>query len=263
MSEKPRIAASNYSNSAPLIWSFWKGERQSEVELITDAAPARCAEMLRLGHVDAALTPVIEYLNLKDVSVVPEICIGAKSKVRSVVLALKKEAGSGEIESLKNIGSIALDTSSRTSSALAKIIFREFIGSDTEFLNHPPDIDAMLEKTECALLIGDPALRIDRSKYHVFDMAELWRHFTGFGFVFAFWLVRKESADIVDFNLALNEGLGKMDEIYEFYKNSVPLNKNEFSEYLTRNISYRMEDDLKKGMKLYFELVKKSELIAG
>ena len=57
---KPRIAASSYLNSAPLIWSFERGAKRQSVELLTDTAPARCADMLARGAVDGALVPVIE-----------------------------------------------------------------------------------------------------------------------------------------------------------------------------------------------------------
>ena len=67
----PRIAASSYLNTAPLIWSFIHGAQRDAVDLFTDTAPARCAEMLARGEVDAALVPVIEYQRLADVSIVP------------------------------------------------------------------------------------------------------------------------------------------------------------------------------------------------
>src|SRR4051812_12015510 len=82
----PRVAASSYLNTAPLIWSFARGARRGEVELLTDKAPARCADMLARGHVEAALVPVIEYQRLPEASVVPGVCVGAKREVNSVVL---------------------------------------------------------------------------------------------------------------------------------------------------------------------------------
>src|SRR5215211_5358855 len=60
----PRVAASSYLNTAPLVWSFARGQRRGEVELVTDTAPARCADMLARGQVEAALVPVIEYQRL-------------------------------------------------------------------------------------------------------------------------------------------------------------------------------------------------------
>src|SRR5213075_225367 len=82
----PRIAASSYLNTAPLIWSFLYGPKQNAIELFTHEAPARCAEMLASGEVDAALVPVIEYQRIPDIAIVPDVCVGSKTAVRSVVL---------------------------------------------------------------------------------------------------------------------------------------------------------------------------------
>jgi len=84
-----RVAASSYLNTAPLIWSFIHGSQRDAVELFTDTAPARCAEMLGSGEVDVALVPVIEYQRIPDILIVPDVCVGSRSAVRSVVLATK------------------------------------------------------------------------------------------------------------------------------------------------------------------------------
>ncbi|MFL6230632.1 MAG: MqnA/MqnD/SBP family protein, partial [Pyrinomonadaceae bacterium] len=134
----PRVAASSYLNSAPLIWSYTRGSRAASVELLTDAAPARCAEMLARGEVEAALVPVIEYQRLREVAVVPGVCVGARRAVRSVVLATRLDA-------LRDVRRVALDESSRTSAALVRIIFREFLGHDVETVPRRPDVRAMLD----------------------------------------------------------------------------------------------------------------------
>src|SRR5437764_9536049 len=84
-----RVAASSYLNTAPLIWSFINGARRNEVELITDTAPARCADMLARNEVNAALVPVIEYQRIPGLKVVPGVCVGARAIVRSVVLVTR------------------------------------------------------------------------------------------------------------------------------------------------------------------------------
>ncbi|MCV5604875.1 hypothetical protein OFN09_33110, partial [Escherichia coli] len=75
------VAASSYLNSAPLIWSFRRGSLRERVRLWTDAAPARCAEMLARGAVEVALVPVIEYLRLPDALLIPSVCVGAQQRV--------------------------------------------------------------------------------------------------------------------------------------------------------------------------------------
>src|SRR6266508_519873 len=166
----PRIAASSYLNTAPLIWSFIHGSERDLAALFTDTAPARCAEMLATGEVDAALVPVIECQRISDILVVPDVCVGSRSAVRSVVLATK-------LNNLKKVKRIALDDSSRTSVALVKIIFRELLGFEPEWQTLRPDLRSMLEHNDAALIIGDPAMRIPRDRFRVFDLATLWHDY--------------------------------------------------------------------------------------
>src|SRR5205814_8669197 len=173
-------------NTAPLIWSFLHGSQRDAVELLTDASPARCAEMLAHGEVDAALVPVIEYQRIPDLLMVPDVCVGSRSAVRSVVLVSR-------LNNLKKVKRVALDKSSRTSVALVKIIFREFLGFEPQWESAAPDLPSMLTKADAALIIGDPAMKIPRDRFRVFDLATLWHEFTGFGFVFAMWMSRQDS----------------------------------------------------------------------
>jgi chorismate dehydratase len=252
----PRIAASSYLNTAPLIWSFLYGSKQGAVELFTHKAPSRCAEMLSSGEVDAALVPVIEYQRIRDAAIVPGVCVGSRTAVRSVVIASKQN-------NLKKVKRVALDDSSRTSVALVKIIFREFLGFEPEWETAPPDLRSMLEHHDAALIIGDPAMKISREKFRVFDLATLWHDYTGFGFVFAMWMARANSAEQVreiDFAAARDEGLANLDKIAEGYGDET-LTSEAIRDYLTRNIAFQMDEDMMKGLELYFDLARKHELI--
>src|SRR5258705_7326880 len=186
----PRIAASSYLNTAPLVWSFIHGSQRDAVELFTDTAPKRCAEMLVSGEVDAALVPVIEYQRIPDIVIIPNVCVGSRNAVRSVVLVTRRN-------NLKKVERVALDESSRTSVVLVQIIFREFLGFEPEWISAAPDLKAMLTAADAALVIGDPAMKIPRDQFRVFDLATLWHEFTGFGFVFAMGMVRNDSFEKV------------------------------------------------------------------
>ena len=252
----PRLAASSYLNTAPLIWSFLYGSKQETVELFTHKAPARCAEMLRSGDVDAALVPVIEYQRIPDIAIVPDVCVGSRSAVRSVVIASKQN-------NLKKVKRVALDDSSRTSVALVKIIFREFLGFEPEWQTSPPDLRSMLEHNDAALIIGDPAMKIPRDQFQVFDLATLWHDFTGFGFVFAMWMAGTNSAEqvrAIDFKAARDEGLANLNDIAARNADQT-LSAEEIRDYLTRNIAFQMDEDMMKGLQLYFDLARKHKLI--
>jgi chorismate dehydratase len=255
-----RIAASSYSNTAPLIWSFLYGSQHGRVELVLDNAPARSAELLSEGRVDAALTPVIAYQTLDDIRLVRDVCVGARVSVRSVCLVTRDRP-------LESVRSVALDASSRTSVVLTKIIFREFLGFQPEWREAKPDVGAMLAASDCALLIGDPALRVTAPSadaadppYQIFDLAKLWHDFTGLGFVFAMWMTRGNAAP-VDFAAVRDEGLEHIDEIAANYVGDINLSHDELKKYLMSNISYKIEEPMQAGLELYFELAFKNGLI--
>ena len=253
---RPRIAASSYLNTAPLIWSFIHGS-QKRVNLFIDTAPARCAEMVAAGEVDAALVPVIEYQRIPDVAIVPDVCVGSHKAVRSVVLVTRRN-------NLKKVKRVALDDSSRTSAALVKIIFREFLGFEPEWEISSPDLKSMLTRADAALIIGDPAMKVSRDQFRVFDLATLWHEFTGFGFVFAMWMVRKDSIKKVreiNFAAARDEGLANLDQIAASYSSQIGLSEDEIKCYLTENVVFSVDEEMQKGLALYFELAKKHRLI--
>lgn len=249
------MAASSYLNTAPLIWSFLYGSRHDDVNLVTDAAPARCADLLVSGDVDVALVPIIEYQRIPDVRIVPGVCVGSHSAVRSVVLVSKHD-------DLKDIRRVALDVSSRTSQALVKILFREFLDFEPKWEIFNPDIHAMLKDNDAALVIGDPAMNVLLPDVHVFDLASVWRRFTNAGFVFAMWMARSaEAANRVDFAGARDEGLEHLDEIISRYETDVLLPRVEIRKYLTENITFNVDESLEQGMRLYFDLAHKHGLI--
>ena len=263
----PRISASSYSNTAPLVWSFLYGANHGKVEIILDNAPARSAALLAQDRVDAALVPVIASQLIDGVKVIPDVCVGAKRRVRSVCLVTRGA-------DLADVRSVSLDTSSRTSVVLTKIIFREFFGFEPAWRDSEPNIEAMLAESDAALLIGDPALSIsgcgprtpdldpesEIQDLRSYDLAELWHQYTGLGFIFAMWMTRRETCSI-DFAAARDEGLTHLDEIAANYQSEIGLNKAEMLAYLSDNIAYSPDDSMMAGMKLYFELAGKSGLI--
>ena len=225
--------------------------------MFTDTAPARCAEMLERGEVDAALVPVIEYQRIRDIAIIPDVCVGSKTAVRSVVLATRKN-------NLKKIERVALDESSRTSAALVKIIFREFLGFEPQWRTAAPDLKSMLTGADAALIIGDPAMQISRDQFRVFDLAALWHEFTGLGFVFATWMARKDRVAkirAINFAAARDEGLANLDRVIEDYPHQLQLSLDEINHYLTENIVFEVDEEMQKGLTTYFELAQKHELV--
>ena len=206
---------------------------------------------------EAALVPVIEYQRIPEIAVVPGVCVGSRSAVRSVVIVTRGAE-------LKEVRSCALDTSSRTSAALIRIIFREFMGFEPEWKLAAPDLDAMLDTSDAALMIGDPAMIFPRENLRVYDLASLWREHTGLGFVFAMWMARIDAAErirAVDFAGARDEGLAHVEEIINLYEGALGLPRAELRAYLLENISFRLDDEMRAGLDLFYRLAHRHGII--
>ncbi len=253
---RPAIAASSYLNAAPLCYSFVYGSQQSRCLFLSDEAPARCAEMLSDKSADAALIPAIEYQRIADLLAVPDACVASKSTVWSVILAAKTP--------INEVRSVALDTSSRTSAALIQIILNRFYGLHPVYDAAPPRLGEMLTGHDAALMIGDPAMLIERTGLHVYDLAEEWRKHTALPFVFAFWAVRADSTawpGEVNFLAAKREGLAHLDELADLYAARLALPRARLIEYLTVNINYDLDEESLRGLQLYYDLARECGLI--
>jgi chorismate dehydratase len=251
-----RLAASSYLNSAPLIWSLLHGSKRGHVDFV-EAVPARCAQLLSEAKVEGALVPVIEYQRIPSGALVPDVCVGSQKEVLSVVLVSKDTE-------LEQIRTVALDESSRTSATLVKLIFREFLDHEPAWTTRSPNLDEMLDKNDAALIIGDPGMTFSRTGLKIWDMATLWRKYTGLGFVFAMWMVRDdavERAQMIDFAGARDEGVAHVEEIVESYKYKIPLSLNDLRRYLTENIVFHVDESMQRGLELYYELAFKHRLI--
>jgi chorismate dehydratase len=212
--------------------------------------------MLAEGRADAALIPVIEYQRIKGLVVDPGACVASTGSVRSVVLASRVP--------IERVRSVALDTSSRTSAALIRIILAQFYGLEPSYRTSPPRIEEMLETNDAALIIGDPAMLIDRRALYIYDLAEEWRKQTGLPFVFAFWAIRADSQSWpggVNFAEAKREGRAHTEEIACHYSRELGLPREDLISYLTENISYDLDEESLGGLRLYFDLASRCGLI--
>jgi chorismate dehydratase len=265
-----RIAASTYLNSAPLVYSFAQGSLRRRFAFIGDAAPARCAAMLAARQCDIALIPVIEYQRMPNLRIIPEVAVASKNRVRSVLIAARRP--------LEEVRGLALDTSSRTSQALVKILFQRHYGRLPEFTERTPDpavnCENMLEAPppdlDAALVIGDPAMRLEAAAQklglRVYDLAEEWRAMTGLPLVFAVWAVREETVGEApnlarDFLAAKREGLDHLEQIASHYASELGRPRSELLGYLRDNVNYDLDEENVAGMKLYFDLACECGLI--
>jgi chorismate dehydratase len=244
----PTIAASVYLNSAPIVFAFAEGSQAERCRFLGHAAPSRCADLLAEGAVDAALIPAIEYQRISDLAAARGVCVGARRQVRSVLLVTR-----GPVDRVRTI---AVDTSSRTSAALLRIVLERFRGIAPVYEPTAPDLPSMLAACDAALIIGDPAMTADTRGFEVHDMASLWYEHTGLPFVFAIWAVRPDRLESrsLDFEAAKREGLDAVPLLAERYAKALGLPSEQLLSYLTSNIHYELDDESLRGLTTFFEL---------
>ncbi|HEX6899961.1 MAG TPA: menaquinone biosynthesis protein [Thermoanaerobaculia bacterium] len=234
---KLRVGIVNYLNSKPLAWGFLKGHH-ADLFAPSFHPPALVARLLGQGNLDIGLIPSIEVQRIPNLRVLPDMCIAAKHEVRSVLLVSRVPIG--------EVRRVALDQNSRTSATLLRILMRERWGLDPEYLHERPDPERMLAEADAALIIGDPALRVDREKYEIVDLAAEWNALTGLPFVFAVWAVRPE-VEIPDlpfyFKSSLRYGLSSMDTLVRESAAEMGLDSSEVRSYLTENLSFFLRQD--------------------
>lgn len=235
-----RLGAVPYLNVAPIIHGL-AGNPRFEV---TREVPSQVAEALHRGDIDLGTIPSIEYV-VGDYAIVPGIAIGSHGAVRSVRLLHR-----GPIEAIRRV---ALDTSSRTSVALLKILLRERLGRDPEYVSMAPRVGEMLEAADAALIIGDPAL------YHTgpeesLDLGQEWLARTGLPFVYAFWAGRPDAAtpsDVAALQASLRSGLAAIAEIASAYaRHGGHARDNEA--YLRSNISFDLGEAEQAGLREFY-----------
>src|ERR1700680_2394027 len=256
-----RYSAISYLNTAPLMWDFEHGDAASDARSSFDISytiPSQCAASLREGSADIGIIPAAAYTSIPNLAILPGVAIASRRAVRSILLVSKVP--------LEKIQTVALDTSSMTSVALIKVLFAKWWGGSRTFTAMAPDIESMLAKNDAGLVIGDPALKIDRSRYLTYDLAEEWIRLTGKPFVFAFWAVRQAALNDAprDLDLATvfqesrNHGLLpiSLDIIAREWAPRLALSREEVKSYLTENIHYSLDPDCTDGMRLFYQLAR-------
>jgi chorismate dehydratase len=253
-----RISAISYLNTAPLMWDFEHSDTGSEFD-ISYTLPSACARALEAGTADIGLIPAAAYAQVPGLMALPGVAIASRQPVRSILLVSRVP--------VDQIRTVALDTSSMTSVALTKILFEKWLGGGRTFAPMAPDIEKMLARHDAGLMIGDPALQIDRSRYLTLDLAEEWIRYTGKPFVFAFWAVRRQalpedalreassSQDLAAvFQQSRDHGLApaSLDQIAREWAPRLGIGEAGVRSYLTENIYYHLDPPCLEGLQLFY-----------
>jgi chorismate dehydratase len=242
-----RIGAVGYLNARPLTWAL---DRSPERWQVRYDVPSVCAALLHRGETDLGLIPSIEYLQSPDYRFVPGVGIGSRGPVASVALYTRVPVA--------QIRTIALDTSSRTSVSLIKVLCHHHFRIAPTFVAHGPDLAGMTREHDAGLLIGDPAFDADHAALGLtkIDLGEQWTALTGLPFIYAAWTGRTGSATADDVRLlqeAQAEGVACRLAIAEEYGRGDVDRAARAAVYLRDNVKYGLGPDEAAGLQLFLD----------
>jgi chorismate dehydratase len=244
-----RMGSVSYLNARPLVYELTRHAK--DIALRFDV-PSLCADLLHRGEIDLGLIPSLEYLRHRDYRVVPELGIVSDDEVASVALFTSRP--------IEDVGSIALDTSSRTSVGLLRLLCGRHFRIAPAFVPHEPDLEAMTRAADAALLIGDPALfaPFERAGLQKIDLGRAWRDMTGLPFVWAMWVGRADGPITPRVCRLLREArdraLTRIDEIAGAFGEGDEERSAIAAVYLRQNIGFELAATHLAGVARFFEL---------
>ncbi|RKU20169.1 hypothetical protein C6500_09440 [Candidatus Poribacteria bacterium] len=260
-----RVGAVSFLNTKPLIYPLLNEEIQTDIALSVDV-PSRIAALLSKGELDVGLIPIIEYFRANPLDaqycILPNISIASHGSVKSIQLFSRVP--------IPEIQRIGLDTNSRSSIALLKILLAEKYRISPAFTTCRPTVNpktALQDRQDppfdAILLIGDPALRHLGSTEYNLDLSEAWYKLTGLPFVYACWVARTE-VQLGNLSEVLLEskarGIAQIPEIARIEARKLGLPEKLCRNYLQQHIKYDLDEPAIKGLELYYKYAVQNDL---
>ena len=242
-----RVSAVEYLNARPLVHGL---EARDDLFDLQYDIPARCAAQLHDRSVDLGLIPSIEYLQGSDYRIVPGLAVVSEGEVASVAVFTTRPATS--------LRSIAVDSSSRTASALLRVLCAEWWDIDPKLVKLRPDLPVMLKRCDAALVIGDAALFLDYESQGLekVDLGDEWTVMTSLPFVWAMWVGRVGMVGldhVAALQAACASGVQASDEIVARHGPDDAEQLEVGRRYLRENVSFGLDDRALAGLKKFYE----------
>ncbi|AXI80300.1 menaquinone biosynthetic enzyme MqnA/MqnD family protein [Peterkaempfera bronchialis] len=188
---RPRVGHIQFLNCLPLFWGLARTGSLLDLDLRKDD-PDGLSDALAKGDLDIGPISLMEFLrHADDLVALPDIAVGSDGPVMSCLIVSQVP-----LDQLDG-APVALGSTSRTSVRLAQLLFAESIGVRPEYFTCPPDLGAMMNEAQAAVVIGDAALRAALHEapllgLEVHDLGAMWRDWTGLPFVFAVFAARRD-----------------------------------------------------------------------
>ena len=240
---KIKISAVAYTNTKAFIYGLQNSDIINKIDLSLDI-PSDCAAKVISGEVDMGLMPVAAIPLVPNAYIVADYCIGSDGAVNSVFIF--SDVPVEEIKTLR------LDSHSRTSNNLAKVLLKFYWKQEVDFTADPNS------KTDAIVLIGDRTFGKKDDYTFAYDMGQEWKNFTGLPFMYAAWVAnRKISQEFKnEFNAALKFGLAHRDEVLR----DLPKTENfDLEDYLYHKLQFEVTADRNKALKMFLGYIEELE----
>lgn len=264
-----RLGQLDYINCLPVYHALEEGLLPLEAELVKKP-PNVLNRLFMSSRLDVSPLSSIEYARNEDKCIIlPDLSISADGRVMSILLFSKVPVT--ELEGKK----VCLTESSATGVALLKVLFDHYYHVDVEYETTVPELNCMMERADGALLIGDNAMQAHQYvkehhiPYHVTDLGETWKQFTGAKMVYAVWVVRKAyagfNAAAVDClsNTLINSkkiGLSQLPSVIAKAQRRSGLPLPVIKDYF-QTIKHEFSEDYRKALLTFYNYAYKSGLI--
>ena len=228
-----------FFNAKPLIYPLEKNLVEHNFEIVYEV-PSKLSKSLANKKVDLGLIPVAELINRNDYMVIKDISISSYGKVDSVVLVSKV--------SIEDIGTVALDSRSQSSSSLMKVILECFYKIKPKYIERIYD-NNFFSGIDAGMVIGDSGLRKLYSKnsdYKIYDLGDLWTCNTGLPFVYAVFAVNRDvdlGDDLQSLYKSKSLGIKMADEIVKNEYEKLGVSEENCKKYITERIKYDLGEN--------------------
>lgn len=235
------ISVVSYYNTIPLVYGLEHFMPPNSI-VIDKVTPTECAQKLIRKQVDISLIPVAALFNLPEYHIIGAHCIGAVSRVATVELY--------SCCPLHEIKSVYLDHDSRTSNMLVQVLAKKLWHISPTWLEPEFGYESKIEGTTAGVIIGNRSLNYSNKFPFCYDLAQEWQNLTKLPFVFACWasLTPIDKAFLSLFDEAQRKGIEHVKEAIDYQQTTFSF---DIYSYLTKNISFGLDNQKKEAMKLF------------
>jgi chorismate dehydratase len=236
---KIKISAVSYTNTKPFIYGIEHDDVLQQIDLSLDI-PTDCAAKVISGQVDVGLIPVAAIPLVPNANIISDYCIGSVGAVNSVFIFSDVP--------VQEIRTVRLDSQSRTSNNLAKVLLKFYYKVDVTYSTNPES------QSDASVLIGDRTFGKKEQYAYAYDMGQEWMNFTGLPFVYAAWVANKKIPQtfVASFNKALKLGLDNRAALLK----ELPVNPLfDLDDYLMHKLDFDLTDKKKEALKLFLSYI--------